>query len=117
MPPGRAHAIVHFRNDDGSFRGWYVNLQDELRETRFGVDTRDQQLDLWIEAGETVTWKDEHHLGQAIELGLMTADECLGARREAERVLEEWPFPTGWEDWQPDPGWPLPALPADWATR
>src|SRR4051812_12704495 len=38
LPPGRAHSIIHFRNDDGSFRGWYVNLQDELRRTRFGVD-------------------------------------------------------------------------------
>jgi hypothetical protein len=114
MPPGRAHSIVHFWNDDGSFRGWYVNLQDPLRETPRGFDTRDRQLDLWIEAGGTVTWKDEDHLEQAVELGLMTAAECLAARAEAERVLREWPFPTGWEDWRPDPAWPLPSLPADW---
>ena len=30
-------------------------------------------------------------------------------RAEAARVLEEWPFPTGWEDWRPDPSWPVPA--------
>jgi hypothetical protein len=117
MPPAREHSLLHFWNDDRSFRGWYVNLQDELEETRFGVDTRDRQLDLWIEADRSVTWKDEHHLGQAIESGLMTPSECLAARREAERVLADWPFPTGWEGWEPDPAWPLPALPADWAVR
>ena len=26
----------------------------------------------------------------------------------------EWPFPTGWEDWRPDPAWPVPQLPAGW---
>ena len=30
------------------------------------------------------------------------------------RVLEEWPFPTGWEDWRPDPSWPIPQLPDGW---
>ena len=33
---------------------------------------------------------------------------------EANRVLDEWPFPTGWEDWQPDPAWSLPTLPEGW---
>jgi uncharacterized protein len=23
-------------------------------------------------------------------------------------------LPEGWEDWQPDPTWPLPTLPSDW---
>ena len=35
------------------------------------------------------------------------------ARRET-RVIEEWPFPTGWESWRPDPTWPLPAVPPGW---
>ena len=58
--------------------------------------------------------KDEDDLARAIELGIMTAEEGRLAREEAERVIEEWPFPTGWEDWRPDPDWPLPALPEDW---
>ena len=32
------------------------------------------------------------------------------------RIVEEWPFPTGWEDWRPDPGWEPPTLPAGWDT-
>ena len=47
-PLGRRHSIRLFRGDDGSFRGWYVNLQAPLAESRFGFDTTDWQLDLWI---------------------------------------------------------------------
>ena len=35
-------------------------------------------------------------------------------RAEGERVIAEWPFPTGWEAWRPDPAWPTPVLPTDW---
>ena len=113
-PLGRRHSIRHFRRQDGSFRGWYVNLQAPLTESRLGFDTTDWQLDLWIPEGGEAQWKDEEDLARALELGLMTLEEGQVAREEAERVLEEWPFPTGWEDWQPDPRWTAPALPEDW---
>jgi hypothetical protein len=29
-------------------------------------------------------------------------------------VLAAWPFPTGWEDWRPDPAWPAPELVSGW---
>src|SRR5919202_2521769 len=29
-PPARAYALRLFWNDDGSFRGWYVNLQEQI---------------------------------------------------------------------------------------
>ena len=112
--PGRAHAIRLLRGADGSFRGWYVNLQAPLVRRAAGFDTRDLQLDVVVEPGGSVTWKDEDHLEQALELGLLSAEDARLARAEAERVLAEWPFPTGWEDWRPDPGWGLPELPAGW---
>ncbi len=112
---GRRHSIRHFFREDGSFRGWYVNLQAPLRETRLGFDTTDWQLDLWIPAdSDDAHWKDEDDLAKAVELGIMSAEEGRLARDEAERVIEEWPFPTGWEDWRPDPGWGPPTLPAGW---
>jgi hypothetical protein len=113
-PLSRRHSIRLFRGDDGSFRGWYVNLQAPLAESRFGFDTTDWQLDLWVEADGTVHWKDEDDLERALELGIHSAEEGRLAREEAHRVLEEWPFPTGWEDWQPDPAWTTPALPDGW---
>ena len=114
VPPGRAHAIRLLRGDGGELRAWYVNLQAPLRRRPAGFDTRDLQLDLVVEPGGAVTWKDEDHLEHAVELGLLETDDARLARAEAERVLEEWPFPTGWEDWRPDPGWELPELPAGW---
>jgi len=47
---------------------------------------------------------------------LAIADEV---RREGERVIARLearrpPFCDGWESWQPDPGWPIPELPAEW---
>jgi hypothetical protein len=29
-------------------------------------------------------------------------------------VLAERPWPTGWEDWRPDPQWSPPSLPEGW---
>jgi hypothetical protein len=56
-------------------------------------------------------WKDEDELEQAAAAGLLDA---AAVRAEAQRVLEEWPFPTGWEHWRPDPAWPVPQLPEGW---
>ena len=35
-------------------------------------------------------------------------------RETAEFVLANPPWPTGWEDWQPTPGWQVPNLPPGW---
>jgi Protein of unknown function (DUF402) len=113
-PFGRRHSIRLLRGGDGAFRGWYVNLQAPLAVSRFGVDTTDWQLDLWIEESGDVHWKDEDDLARAVKLEIMTTEEARLAREEAHRVLDEWPFPTGWEDWQPDGQWALQTLPEGW---
>lgn len=113
-PFGRSHSVRLFRDDAGSFLGWYVNLQAPLAASRFGFDTSDWQLDLWIEPDGAVHWKDEDDLLHAVELGIMTAEEGRAAREEAERVLAEWPFPTGFEDWQPGAVSPALTLPDGW---
>ena len=76
-----------------------------------GYDTFDEKLDLIVRPDGSVEWKDEDELEQAAALGLVDAE---AVRAEAARVLEEWPFPTGWEDWRPDPDWPIPQLPDGW---
>ncbi len=113
-PFGRRHSIRLMRSADGSLRGWYVNLQAALAESPLGFDTTDWQLDIWIPEGREAEWKDEDDLERALELGIMTEEEGRLAREEGQRVLDEWPFPTGWEDWRADPAWPLPALPDGW---
>ena len=109
--PGRAHSIYLFWDDDGGLDEWYVNFERPLRRSPVGFDTFDEKLDLIVRADGKYRWKDEDELEQAAALGLLDPDEV---RAEAQRVLEEWPFPTGWEDWQPDPSWPVPQLPPGW---
>lgn len=58
--PGEAHSIWLFWTPNGTFDGWYVNLEEPRRRTRDGVLTRDQFLDLVVEqtaagAGRTRT--------------------------------------------------------------
>ncbi len=113
-PAGRAHMIRHFWSEGRVFEGWYVNLQEPVRRRLGGLDTTDLQLDLWVEADGTVHWKDEDHLEQAVAFGMFSQAEADAARAEADRVLEEWPFPTGWEEWRPPAEWTSPELPKGW---
>ena len=107
---GRAHSIYVFWRE-GTFEHWYVNFEQPLRRSRLGFDTFDEKLDLIVRPDGAYHWKDEDELEQAAALGLLDA---AAVRAEAARVLEEWPFPTGWEDWRPDPSWPVPQLPEGW---
>ena len=109
--PGRAHSIYVFWNEDGTVGHWYVNFERPLRRTPIGLDTFDEKLDLIVRPDGSYEWKDEDELEQAAALGLLDA---AAVRAEAQRVLEEWPFPTGWEDWEPNPSWPNPQLPEGW---
>jgi hypothetical protein len=114
MRPGAAHSIDLFWDEADAFRGWYVNLQEPLRRTALGFDTDDLVLDVWIEPDGSWWWKDEDELDEAVRLGRFTAPEAKAIREEGERVVAAWPFPTGWEDWRPDPAWPMPLLPEGW---
>ncbi len=109
--PGRAHSIYVFWGDAGEFSHWYVNFEQPLRRSAVGFDTFDEKLDLIVRPDGSYEWKDEDELEQADAAGLLDAN---AVRAEATRVLEEWPFPTGWEDWRPDPAWPIPQLPVGW---
>ena len=115
FPRDRAYSLWLFR-EGGELEGWYVNLEDVHVYGERTIDTRDGILDVWIpaETGEP-QWKDEHELEAAIGQGRVTAAEARAIRAEGERVLAERPWPTGWEDFRPDPSWPIPRLPRGWA--
>ena len=113
-PPGRAHSIWLFWTETWDFLGWYVNLQEPQVRTPVGFDTVDQVLDIWVEPDLSWSWKDEDELEAAVRLGRFTPGEAAAIRAEGERVIASWPFPTGCEDWRPDPSWPIPRLPDGW---
>lgn len=108
------YSLNLFWNADWEFLEWYVQLQDPLRRSHAGFDTVDHLIDVVVEPDGSWAWKDEDELAQGVELGLFGAEDAKAAKATAERVLAEWPFPTGWEEWRPDPAWPPPSLPAGW---
>jgi uncharacterized protein len=114
--PTDPYALLLFWNGDWEFLGWYLNLQDPLRRVPLGFDTREHFLDVVIDPDGSWQWKDEDELERAVELGLFTPHDASAARAAGERVLAERPWPTGWEDWRPDPQWPPPSLPQGWDT-
>ena len=111
--PGAAHSVLLWWVE-GELQGWYVNLETPLRRTSIGFDYLDQKLDLVVRPDGSWRWKDEDELAEAVELGILDRDEAAAVRAEGERVLAAWPFPTGWEEWRPDPEWEAPRLPAGW---
>ena len=118
--PGEMDAVwVFWHGPEREFRGWYVNLQEPFRRTRLGFDTQDLELDLIVELDGSWHYKDQEKLAGWIERGRWTVGEVAAIRREGERLAGE--FEAGrrwwsddWAEWQPDPAWRAPSMPADW---
>ena len=120
FPEAAAHSVWLFWNATGDFWGWYVNLERKHAWHERGLDTRDHVLDLWSERPREWQWKDEDELEQAVVHGIVPEAYADEIRAEGERVaglIERWepPFSDGWDRWRPDPAWPQPELPEDWA--
>jgi hypothetical protein len=121
-PRDAAHSFWAHLDEGWRFEGWYVNLQEPLRETRFGWDTADNVLDLVVAPDLSEwRWKDEHELHAAVAVGRFTEADAERLRREGERAVatlerREWPFDRSWEEWRPDPSWPRPQLDPDAET-
>ena len=111
LEPCARHSLWLHWEEDWTFSHWYVNFERLLGRDGVTLDYVDDKLDLIVTPDGAVRWKDEDELAEAAALGLL--DEA-GVRAEAERVLAAAPWPTGFEDWRPDPAWPLPRLPDGW---
>ena len=117
------HALWVFWVGPGrDLAGWYVNLQEPFRRTPIGFDTQDLELDLVIEPDGSWSFKDDEQLDPWIERGRWTEAEVVAIRAEGARLGAEldagrrW-WDEGWGMWEPDPAWPLPALPQNWDRR
>ena len=111
---GASYAVWVFTHDDDIFRGWYINLEQPWTRTDRGFDTRDHTLDIVIDPDGSWRWKDEDELEAAVLQGHHLREEADAIQSEGERVLAEWPLPTGWEDWRPPADWEPAQLPAGW---
>lgn len=112
--PGDAFSLFLFDDHDGSFRGWYVNLEEPQMRTARGFDYEDELLDIWVAKGAQPELLDEDELEEAVRRGFVSVDRAAEIRAKAERLLANPPWPTGWEDWRPEPGWQIPDLPPGW---
>jgi hypothetical protein len=117
--PDTPYAVLLWVAED-EHRVWYVNLEDPIERTPIGFDTVDHALDVVIELDRSSwRWKDEDELARAVRAGLFSQAEAADfydwGKRAVDRVLaSEPPFDRAWEDWQPDPGWPVPELLDGW---
>lgn len=104
---------------EGTFAGWYVNLQSELRHTRLGFDLTDYQLDIVVRPDRTWQWKDEDEYAIAVEAGTISRELAEKVREEASRTVRAIetngrPFSEGWENWRPQESLPRPMLTPGW---
>jgi hypothetical protein len=113
-PAGAAFSVFLFDDYEGNFRGWYVNLEQPQRRTSRGFDYEDELLDIWIAKRHEPELLDEDELDEAVRRGFVSPERATEIRAKAERLLAEPPWPTGWEDWKPEPGWQQPSLPPGW---
>ncbi len=125
IPPDADHSVWFFRDDQGTFTAWYVNLEE--RALRWddghvaGVDVIDQDLDIVVHPDRTWEWKDEDEFTERLAFPdhYWVHDEAA-VRAEGLRVIKmieagEFPFDGTWTDFQPDPSWPVPSsLPSGW---
>ena len=115
MVPGQWRATWVWWTPEWEFLGWYVNLQEPLRRTPIGFDTRDLWLDVVADPDRRWRWKDEDDLARCVERGLISPPVAGRARAEGEAAIAaiergDWPFTDGMRDWRPDPAWPAPTL-------
>jgi hypothetical protein len=120
MPPGAAHSVWWSWTAEGTFAGWYVNLETPARRWSGGVDTRDQTLDVRVAPDRRWQWKDAEEFAEQIGDPLFfDADEAAAIRAEGQRLVAAaqrgaFPFDGTWCDFRPDPSWSPTAMPYWW---
>ncbi len=120
LEAGKRYAIwLMWEEHGGPFIGWYVNLQAPFVRTPSGVVTWDQSLDIVVDPARNWRWKDEDDFDRIQSLGWVTDAEAAEIRKGGEEAIQRIerrgvPFCDPWPEWKPDPGWPLPSIPADW---
>ncbi|MBI2965909.1 MAG: YgaC family protein [Chloroflexi bacterium] len=121
MFPGHAYSIwLLWDVEPRRLVCWYVNLESPFVRTRIGFDTTDHELDVVIRPDRTWHLKDEDELDAIVRGSLIPEQSGREIRQTARQVIDlleqgKSPFSDRWESWVPDPGWPAPKLPANWA--
>jgi uncharacterized protein len=118
--PNQAYSVLIFLYD-GQIRQWYVNLEQPLRRTALGFDEEDQVLDVILAADlKSWRWDDEDELQEAVDAGLISRELAAELYERGKGVVRALQSGTSvfnaWASWRPDPSWPIPHLPTNWAA-
>jgi hypothetical protein len=122
IEPGAQHTTsLFFAEGMADFICWYVDLEEPTRRAGGGLVTFDRSLDIVAGPDRRWRWKDEDHFAHIQRFGWITSERAAELRAEGERVIRciearEPPFNDEWLGWRPDPAWPIPELPVDWAA-
>ena len=125
FPPGAHHSVWFFRDDDGNFKNYYVNLEESAVRwddgDLAGIDVIDQDLDIVADPDLNWAWKDEDEFAERLEhpdhYWVPDQDAVWSEGRRVIKQIEaaEFPFDGTWTDFHPDPDWPTPTeLPQGW---
>jgi uncharacterized protein len=117
--PGRRYSVLIFRDTHGAQLRWYINLEDPLIRTSLGFDFYDKILDVILTPDlSNWRWEDEDELEEAVVAGLVSKDQAADLYTEGKAVIDllqsKKSIFNGWENWRPDPSWPMPELPVGW---
>ncbi|QPP06777.1 DUF402 domain-containing protein [Streptomyces bathyalis] len=120
--PDEPWSVWLFWERDWQFKNWYVNLEEPHRRWPGGIDSEDHFLDIAVYPDRGWEWRDEDEFAAARRAGLVDdglAERVRAAGSAVVEQIESWasPFSDGWENWRPDPRWPVPLLPRDWDGR
>jgi len=99
---------------------WYVNLQEPVRRTSIGFDTKDNMLDVVISPDMTTWhWKDDREFVESQKVSFYSDEKAREIRAEGERAIQlitndRRSFYKQWEKWQANPEWEIPKLSPHW---
>lgn len=97
---------------------FYVNLEEPFTRFDRGILTSDHVLDIVVDSDGTFRLKDEDELEFARRAGMFSDEKVERIRSAADSAIEDirawaFPFDSDYPDFQPDPAWPMPDLPAE----
>lgn len=117
--PADQHSIsAAWHEQTGAFH-WYIDLTSPLRRTPAGFELVEHALDIVVDSDAVAwQWKDEDEVAWAVAHGTYTPAEAAELHTEGERAIErlrrERAALERWVNWEPDPAWVRPQLPAGW---
>ena len=122
LEPGAGYCIsAMYAGGSHRFLCWYIDMIEPIRRTDDGIVLWDLALDIVVASDLSWKMKDEDHFARLPQHGWITPGGAAKVREDARHAIariekRQAPFDEDWPAWRPDPAWPIPAMPDDWAT-